>query len=605
MNKLTDSYIFQTSWEVCNKVGGIYTVLSTVAASLHKSFGDNLVFIGPDFHVANSPYFEEDKSLFADFIKESSSKGLSLRAGHWLVPGNPQVVLVDFQLLMDKRDEFFYLLWQNFAIDSMNTTSDYVNNVMFGYAAGRVVEAFAKFYKINKAQSVAQFHEWQTASGLLYLKMKRVGVKTVFTTHATTVGRSICFNNKQLYQYFNQYFGDQMSHELGVVAQHAIEKQGAVKADCFTTVSDFTARECHQLIGKSPDVVTPNGFEPDFVPVGKAFDAARAAARQSLSKVAESLMGYKLDSDALFIGIAGRCEFRNKGIDVFIETLQHLNQNSSLNKQIVAFLMIPGWINGPRRDLQNIMANPQQKYALADVVTTHELHQPQSDDIARSLSSFGLNNNADDKVKVVYIPALLDGADGIFNKSYYDLLIGLDMTVFPSYYEPWGYTPMESAAFHIPTITTDLAGFGLWVSSSEKTIENGVAVLHRDDQNRAQLIDSIANQIISFSQYPASKVQTVRTKAAQIVAKASWSDFVKYYLQAFAFACGDKEFPKISSATVAKPTVVKSTAAKDAPAKAPAAKTAPAKATPSKAAAKPAASKTAPTKKSPAKKIFR
>ena len=548
MNK--NEYVFQTGWEVCNKVGGIYTVLSTVAASLVNNYKNNLFFIGPDFHIENHPVFTEDKNLMPDFKEEVSKYGIGIRLGYWEVPGRPQVILVDYNTVADKKGEFLYKLWAEYSIDSMNTNQDYENSVMFSYAAARVIEIFADKYNINREGTVAQWHEWQTAAGLLYLKMNHVGVKTLFTTHATTVGRSICFNGKLLYQYFDKYNGDQMSYELGVVAQHAIEKHGALKADCFTTVSKLTAKECLQLLSKAPDVVTPNGFEAGFVPKADKFDKARKDARKSLRTVAEALLGYKTDDNALYVGIGGRLEYRNKGIDVFLESMKALNQDIDLNRQIVAFVMVPDWIEGPRKDLKERLDNPKQKFQLSEVHATHQLHQPQYDAVMQGLGYFQLNNNESDRVKVIFVDALLDGQDGIFNKTYYDLLIGLDMTVFPSYYEPWGYTPMESVAFSIPTITTNLTGFGLWVSEEPTTIENGVAVLYRNDQNRQDVVENIKSEIKKFALKDEKEVSEIRAKAKAIADKGQWKDFVKYYEQAFAFAKG-VEYKPSKSATKA------------------------------------------------------
>lgn len=550
---MNNEYIFQTSWEVCNKVGGIYTVLSTVAASLQAQYGNNVFYIGPDFHIDNNPLFTEDPALCADWKQKAAQEGIVVRLGHWNVPGNPQAMLVDFHALAGQKGSFLFELWNHYKVDSMNKGQDYEDSLLFSYAAGRIVESFCSFYKANEAKTVAHFHEWQTAAGLLYLKMQNSAIKTAFTTHATTVGRSICFNNKQLYQYFEHYNGDQMAGELGVSAQHAIEKNAAHQADCFTTVSKLTARECTQLLEKTPDVVTPNGFEAGFVPKGKAFDETRSAARADLRKVAEALMGYKLNDDALFVGISGRLEYRNKGIDVFIEAMRALNQDADLNRQVVAFITVPDWNDGPRRDLQQMLENPNQKYQLDDVVTTHQLHQPQYDAVLQGIRYFQLNNNACDNVKIVFVPTLLGGNDGIFNKVYYDLLIGLDLTVYPSYYEPWGYTPMESAAFSVPTITTNLTGFGLWVSEGVEPITNGVAVLYRDDNNRGELVNNIKNEILSFAKLNDKQVAECRKKVKAIADKGAWKDFVVYYNQAYAIAKGEEfDFAKQTSAKPAK-----------------------------------------------------
>jgi glycosyltransferase involved in cell wall biosynthesis len=327
-----------------------------------------------------------------------------------------------------------------------------------------------------------------------------------------------------------------MSEELGVKSKHAIEKRAAINADCFTTVSDITAKECAQLLEKAPDIVTPNGFEADFVPKGAKYTAAREAARASLKKVAETLTGSKISDDALFVGASGRYEYRNKGLDVFIEALKLLSQNSQVKREVVAFILVPAWISGPRKDLQEKLENPKAKYQLLNNNVTHDLCNFNEDQVLNALRFFQLENGKKDKVKVVFVPSYLDGADGIFNMSYYDILAGLDITVFASYYEPWGYTPLESAAFGVPTVTTDLSGFGLWVSSKPEEISNGVAVIHRTDNNTREVADSIQTEIARFAGMSAKEVKQAQKNAAAIAKKASWSEFAKYYLEAFEIA---------------------------------------------------------------------
>jgi glycosyltransferase involved in cell wall biosynthesis len=533
----TNNYVFEVSWEVCNKVGGIYTVLSTQAKALQAQSENKIIYIGPDLGNESNPLFTESKTALKAWKKHASENdGLNVKVGTWNIPGKPTVILVDFKPFFAEKNDFLFELWDKFGVDSMNAYGDYDESVVFGYATAKVIESFVKYNKADNGKSLAQFHEWTTASGLLYVKSRGVNVKTLFTTHATTTGRSICFNNKLLYEYFTGYNGDQMSEELGVKSKHAIEKRAAINADCFTTVSDITAKECAQLLEKAPDIVTPNGFESDFVPKGAKYTAAREAARASLKKVAETLTGSKIADDALFVGASGRYEYKNKGLDVFIEALKLLSQNSQVKREVVAFILVPAWISGPRKDLQEKLENPKAKYQLLNNNVTHDLCNFNEDQVLNALRFFQLENGKKDKVKVVFVPSYLDGADGIFNMSYYDILAGLDITVFASYYEPWGYTPLESAAFGVPTVTTDLSGFGLWVSSKPEEISNGVAVIHRTDNNTREVADSIQTEIARFAGMSAKEVKQAQKNAAAIAKKASWSEFAKYYLEAFEIA---------------------------------------------------------------------
>ncbi len=536
-NNIIPDYVFQTSWEVCNKIGGIYTVLSTGAKALQEFNKDKIIYIGPDLGDDKNLLFKENKTLFKAWKKQALEKDhLKVRAGRWEIPGKPIVILVDFKPFMPLKNDFFYEMWLKFGVDSLPAYGDYDDSVMFGYAAGKTVDSFCSFFQLQKKRVIAHFHEWTTASGLLYLKMNEPDVRTVFTTHATTVGRAICSNHKPLYDHFENYNGDQMAHELNVVSKHSIEKKGAMNADCFTTVSELTARECAQLLEKQPDIVTPNGFEDDFVPKGKKYLDQHYVSRGILKKVAEALFGYTLNQNTIFVGTCGRYEFKNKGIDVFLESLKKLNSNEEMQKEVVAFIMVPSWISGPSKVLQEKLNDPESDVQLTNNNTTHDLYNHPNDDIIKTLQFFNLNNSKEKKVKVIFVPSYLDGNDGIFNHSFYDLLIGLDMTVFASYYEPWGYTPLESAAFHIPTITTDLSGFGLWVSHTPENIENGVAVIHRTEYNYHEVAEEIQENIILLSHKKQEEIAELRKRAHNIAHKTSWNRFISYYIDAFNIA---------------------------------------------------------------------
>ena len=490
-------YIFETSWEVCNRVGGIYAVLSTRAASMQAEHPDKVFFFGPDFGDHSDIYFKEDKSLLKKW-----NAPLPVRIGRWKVPGEPIAILLKFDALWPKKDEIYSWAWNNFQVQSHAAYGDYDESCLFGYAAGMVMESLYRHLNTPKNRIPLNFcahaNEWQTAFSIFYLRDHCPQIATLFTTHATGIGRSIAGNGKPLYDYFEAYNGDQMAYELNMVSKHSVEKQAAHWADCFTTVSDITARECKQLLDKPVDIVTPNGFEPTFVPKGKVFDERRAEAREALRRVAGEQLGGVVPQNALLVGISGRLEMKNKGIDVFAEALDKLAQkiyhSDQPEKEVVAFVMIPYLDRAPARK---------------------------------------------GKVSAVFVPYYLDGQDPLFGMKYYDLLLGLDVTVFPSYYEPWGYTPLESCAFHVPTITTSLAGFGAWAAQQKDQF--GVVVIDRNDSNFNAVAEQIADALLRYDRLCGEDKARARKEAEAVAKKADWKHFFKYYRQAYDIALKNRD----------------------------------------------------------------
>lgn len=538
---LTPDYIFESSWEVCNKVGGIYTVLSTRAKTLQDAFKDKIIFIGPDLGDANSLYFKEDKGLFGEWKVQADKEGLAVRLGRWCVPGEPVAVLVDFNQYYKDKNQIYTWLWEHYGVDSLHAYGDYDEASMFSFGAAKVVESFYGFYLDEATKVIYHGNEWMTGLGLLYLNNRLPQVATLFTTHATSIGRSIAGNNKPLYDYLFAYNGDQMACELNMQSKHSIEKQTAKYVDCFTTVSEITANECKELLDKQVDFVLPNGFENDFVPKGAAFTRKRKAARKRIFEVANALLGEELDDEnTLIVSTSGRYEFRNKGVDVYIEAMNRLKRDSRLGKKILAFIEVPGWVGEPRQDLID-RVNSKQKFdtPLHVPMITHWLHNMTHDNVLDMMKYLDMNNSSEDNVKLVFLPCYLNGNDGIFNMKYYDLVLGNDLCIYPSYYEPWGYTPLEAIAFKVPCITSDLAGFGLWVNSElgrYGEIMDGVKVIHRTDYNYSEVADKIKDTVAEFSNLPVSDINKSRANAEKLSRKALWSNFIKYYYQAYDYA---------------------------------------------------------------------
>ena len=541
IEKLFPDYIFESSWEVCNKVGGIYAVLSTRAKTLQDRLHNRLVFIGPDcWKETESPYFQEDDNLFREWQLAASKQGLKIRVGRWTVPGEPIAVLVDFNQYFSKKNEIYGQLWNDFQVDSLHAYGDYDEASMFSYAAALVVGSFYDFYLDAKKKVVYHGNEWMTGLGLLYVQKHYPQIATIFTTHATSIGRSIAGNNKPLYDYLFAYNGDQMAEELNMQSKHSIEKQTAHHVDCFTTVSDITARECLELLDKPVDVVLPNGFEDDFVPRGAAFTRKRKWARKRLLDVANALLGTDLGDETLLISTSGRYEFRNKGVDVYIEAMNRLLRDKNLDKNVVAFVKVPGWVGEPRKDLQDRLASGKKFDTPLEVPSvTHWLHDMSHDNVLSMLKHLDMQNRKEDRVKLIFIPCYLTGNDGILNLSYYDVILGNDLCIYPSYYEPWGYTPLESVAFKVPCVTTDLAGFGLWANSEighYGEIGDGVKVIHRTDYNFSEVADTIKDTVIRFASFSDSEVKKARAAAEKISKKALWEKFIEYYYDAYDIA---------------------------------------------------------------------
>ncbi|MFI3306375.1 MAG: alpha-glucan family phosphorylase [Rikenellaceae bacterium] len=528
-------HLFEVSWEVCNKVGGIHTVVATKALTVGRLLGDKYILVGPDLHQESGDQeFEEDLNLMRAWRMNLYNEGVRVRVGRWKIAGSPIVVLVDFTTFIPQKDEILESLWNNYQVDSLSGEWDYVESVLFGHAAGVVIASYVELFYSSSKRVAAHFHEWMTASGGLYLRDKSPYVATLFTTHATVMGRCIAGNRLPLYNNMENFNADELARQFNVVAKHSIEKAAANNFDAFLTVSEITAAECRSLVGRSVDCVTPNGFEDDIVWKGAEAKSKRAEARAKMISVAESMLDCKFGKDPLIVGTSGRYEFRNKGLDLFVESLKALAANPELDREVLVYITVPAGDQGARRDL---VARMCDKNAPLDESQnrhiTHYINNPQWDPILNTIAGSNLES-ADSKVKVVFVPAYLNPRTELFGCEYYELLAGMDLTVYASYYEPWGYTPLESAAFSIPTITTTLAGFGVWAGSQDE--DAGVRVIPRDDYNDGEVIAGIVSSILRFSKLDKKGVTAIRKSAAATAATALWENLFVKYEEAYAMA---------------------------------------------------------------------
>ena len=525
-------YLFETSWEVCNMVGGIYTVLSTKSNVMRQLRDDHYITVGPDIvkEAHETLYFVEDNTLFPEWRERALAQGLKIRIGRWKIESSPIAVLVDYTPLYQSKNEILGHLWEQYELDSIRGQWDYIEPVLFGYAAGQVIESFVNHNLQKSNNIVAQFHEWMTGSGVLYLKEHCPNIATVFTTHATYLGRAISGNGLPLYENLKSYLPSVMAMQFNIVSQQSMEQKAAKNADAFTTVSDITAQECQQFLYRKPDVITINGIDRPLH--DEAFAEKRKDARENILHIAETLCGEPLDRDCLMVINSGRYEFKNKGIDLFIEALRRLNEDKNLKRTVVGVIAVPANIAGPSKDLQHRLDGSSPLMGHTDFPATHHIFEYEHDAILNTLRNSGLQNDANDKVKVMFVPAYLNGNDGIFNLTYSEFLSAFDFSVFPSYYEPWGYTPLESVSLGIPTLTSDVSGFGKFVQQEFKNSE-AVTVVHRQEGNENQVIDDILSAILRFLDMSQKAMEKVSESALKVAEKLRWNDLISNYQQAW------------------------------------------------------------------------
>ncbi len=587
--------LFEVSWEICNKVGGIHTVVKSKANNILNYYGDDYIVIGPYFHKKVVGEFMEGlpDATLKQVFKELSKEGIVCHFGKWLVDGEPKCILIDFSGFTYKKDEIKGEFWNKYKIDSLFTQYyDYDEPIIWSYAAGKLIE---EYYKKTGKKIVAQFHEWLSAGALLYLKSKEYKIGTVFTTHATMLGRTLASSNIDIYKELPKINPEEEARRHGIIAKHQTEVQATHASDIFTTVSEITGMEAKYLLGREPDILLPNGLNLSKFP---SFDELTVKHKLLNNKIKEFVQFYffpyyKFDiNKTLVYFLCGRYEFHDKGIDLLIKALGKLNawlKENKSDKTIVTFFWVPGNIRGIKpcllenktyyndiKDLINdeieqikqriinaILTKQQitQKSIFGEELSrelrkkvlrfnkkgspplsTHDLYDESNDLIIKSFRENKLLNKAEDKVKVVFYSIYLTGADGLLDTSYYESMMGSDLGVFPSYYEPWGYTPLEAAALGIVSVTTDASGFGRYVKSNLPN-QQGIKVLRRIDVQEEKAVDELFSVLKEYASLPKEKQINLKLEARNCATLADWKILIKNYINAHNMAF-DKVFSK-------------------------------------------------------------
>lgn len=545
--------LIEISWEVCNKVGGIHTVITSKLPSVKKKF--NYLAVGP--YLQSEAFMEEalpDNFLTgANLLKE---KGVVLHYGIWK-PYDVNVLLVDFSGHYPYLNGIKKKLWEKYKISSIRAGHDYDEPIVWSHAVGMVIE---QIFSNSSEKVICQFHEWMSGAGLVYLKENKVNVKSVFTTHATILGRTLCSNGHDFYEELSKLNAEKSAERYGIEAKHGMEKTSAQLADVFTTVSELTGEEATYILGKKPDIITPNGLPLKGFPDWNEVSITRKKSRNKLQEFILMYFGahYPLNvENTPIIFTSGRYEYRDKGLDVFVKALGKINSKG--NEEMIVFFWIPAGTYSIAPELvtkrtafhelkervmlekgddslatiKKVLENPSEtltpfvkrfKKDGCPPPNTHLL-STKEDPLLRDLYEAGLHNRKEDKVKVVFYPLYLQGNDGLLDLEYYTAIQGTDLGVFPSYYEPWGYTPLEAAAFFIPSITTNLAGFGRYVQGKGE----GALVLQRKGKSD----DSVSEELSLAIKDMIHKGDDLRRKAREIAKLADWENLFSEYEKAY------------------------------------------------------------------------
>ncbi len=598
---------FEISWETCNKVGGIFTVLSSKARQMQKYYKDGYFLIGPYFKEKSRAVFKEESAPedYKNIFEELKKDGIICHFGSWLIEGEPKVILIDFSGLWPQVNNIKKELWEKFKLDSLNSPYDFDEPVLWGWAAGNLIEKLSEFHKDKKI--VAQAHEWLSASAILYLKQGKnietfpveakplhrglastgKKVATVFTTHATTLGRSLAGNGVDLYSVINKIDPAKEASKYGVQAKHNMEKIASQIAGAFTTVSQITGTEAEYILGKKPDVILPNGLDMAEFPSFEEAALKHKKYRNMLRQFALYYFSpyYNIDlKRTLFYFTASRYEFHNKGLDIFIDSLGKLNEKMKKNKSkktVISFFFVPAAVNGIKpeiveareafTDIKDLLEEEEEdmkENILYDValgkkiseksifdkeyilemkrkllklksksgpapLSTHNISDEKNDPILNAFHKAGLENKEEDRVKVIFYPIYLSGADGLGDLDYYQSIQACHLGIFPSYYEPWGYTPLESAALGVASLTSNLSGFGKYFYDDlhNKKIP-GVYILDIENQQKEKMIEDFVNILYGYTLFTKKKRIDNKIQAHKVAFAADWENFAAHYIEA-------------------------------------------------------------------------
>jgi glycogen(starch) synthase len=589
-----NTLVTELAWEACNQVGGIYTVLRSKVPTMVQNYGNNYCLVGPYIESSVATEFEEVRDAndpFAKAVAKMREMGYDAHYGKWLVTGRPNIVLLNPFSVFDRLGDIKYNLWEHHHIETPD--EDLINKVVaFGFLNFIFLQTLAS-KKGKDKYLIAHFHEWMAGTHIPDLRKNDVPLSITFTTHATMLGRYLAMNDPEFYNHLPFFDWLQEAQNFNIEAQVKIERAAAHGAHVFTTVSEVTAVECQYLVGREPDIVTPNGINIERFHVLHEFQNLHQKYKDEIHQfvMAHFFSSYTFDLDkTLYFFTSGRFEFRNKGFGLTLEALARLNhmmQRENIDMTVVMFFItkqpyhsinpdvlqskavmeelrhtcqaiesqvgsrlfyeaasIPDnklpqlsdfvddyWRLRFRRTLQSWKSNNLPP------IVTHNLVNDTDDPILMFLRSANMVNNKHDKVKVVYHPDFIVPTNPLWGMEYDQFTRGCNLGVFPSYYEPWGYTPLESIARGVPAVTSNLSGFGDFVIHNvSNPEEKGIIVIDKVKNTFHQSAAQLANELMNFVRQTRRQRVEMRNRSEAASVSFDWNLLTKYYDKAYLLA---------------------------------------------------------------------
>ncbi len=579
--------LLEIAWEVCNQVGGIYTVIRSKVPAMVEKWDDNYVCLGPYFPqkaaIEFEPITDADETEIGQTVRKMRQAGYRVEYGHWLITGRPRIVLFDISSVQEQLNRIKYDLWDHYQISTLGV-EDLVNQtIAFGEMVRQFITLLANDHS-RRVEIAAHFHEWMASSGLPDLRRDNVRVATTFTTHATMLGRYLAQNEPNFYARLDEFDWLIEARKYGIETQATIERISAQQAHVFTTVSDVTARECEVFLGRNTDLILPNGLNVTRFTAVHEFQNLHVKFKENIH---EFVMGHFFQSysfsleKTLYFFTSGRFEYVNKGYDLTLEALARLNyrmKQANMDMTVVMFMvtkqpftsMNPDVLHSRalldeiRETVENIQQQVGEKLFQAAASSkdstlpnlnefvdeywqlrlrrtvqswktkrmppylTHNLVQP--DAMTQFIEKAGLTNHEEDRVKIVYHPDFIASTNPLFGLDYGQFVRGCHLGVFPSYYEPWGYTPLECVVRGIPTVTSDQSGFGDFIMQIMRDYENrGIYVVNRRTQSFNEAADQLANILFRFVKMSQRDRITQRNRVESIAEVFDWTNLRSYY----------------------------------------------------------------------------
>jgi len=601
--------LFDIGWEVGKKVGGIYTVLKSKAPVTVDEYKSRYALIGPYAPETAATEFEPliPGPLSSPVIDNMMKKyGIHIHFGKWLVEGYPKVFLIDVQSSMHKLGEWRWDLMSGFEQPGDSEANE---SIVFGYQTALLLKEFAESNPNDKY--IAHFHEWQSSVGLILLKKWRIPtVATIFTTHATLLGRYLSAGGVDLYNQMQYLNMDHEASKRGIYHRHWIEKKSASEANVFTTVSEITAFEAETILSRKADVILPNGLKVDQFTALHEFQNLHAKYKNVLHEFVRGHFyghfDFELDN-TIYVFTAGRSEYFNKGVDMFLDALANLNkllQQSGSTMTVVAFIIMPSktnnfnveslkgqsYLKDMRRTCNSIVESMgerifeatshgkiispddllkqedlvmlkrrifalKQRPSLPPIVT-HNMVDDVNDPILNHLRRIKLFNSQEDRVKIIYHPEFLNSTNPLIPLDYTEFVRGCHLGVFVSYYEPWGYTPAECTVLGVPSITSNLTGFANFMKRGLADPENkGIYIVDRRFKSPQESVDQVTEYLWKFCQLDRRQRIELRNRTEKLSELLDWKTLGKFYSTARALAL-ERAFPPVNNLTARSPSPI-------------------------------------------------